>query len=130
MRESIRYELLHGGLAGLGRLCGNDDVNRTVPQFDRHQLLQAGRLRPPTVENWGHRRCAGGKSGKITGLVIGVGGSLGAGEKDMIVPLTAVKSEKRNDKWYLTMDEPNDNLNSAPGFKYNGTTTTWEPEKK
>jgi sporulation protein YlmC with PRC-barrel domain len=42
------------------------------------------------------------KSGKITGLVIGVGGFLGVGEKDVIVPFTAVKTAKKNDKWWLT----------------------------
>jgi sporulation protein YlmC with PRC-barrel domain len=38
------------------------------------------------------------KSGKVTGLVIGVGGFLDMGEKDVIMPFTAVKSEKKNDK--------------------------------
>src|ERR1700759_4070846 len=45
------------------------------------------------------------KSGKDTGLVIGVGGFLGAGEKDVIVPFSAIKMSKRNDKWWLTLDE-------------------------
>ena len=70
------------------------------------------------------------KSGKVTAIVVGVGGFLGAGEKDVIVPFTAVKNEKKNDKWYLTLDESKDSLKSAPGFKYNKTTTAWEPDKK
>jgi sporulation protein YlmC with PRC-barrel domain len=70
------------------------------------------------------------KSGKVTGLVIGVGGFLGAGEKDVIVPFTAVKSEKKNDKWWLTLDETKDSLKKAPGFGYNKSSTTWEPEKR
>ena len=70
------------------------------------------------------------KSGKVTALVVGVGGFLGAGEKDVIVPFSAVKGEKKNDKWYLTLDESKDSLKSAPGFEYNKTTTAWEPEKK
>lgn len=70
------------------------------------------------------------KSGKVTALVVGVGGFLGAGEKDVIVPFTSVKNEKKNDKWYLTLDESKDSLKSAPGFEYNKTTTAWEPEKK
>src|SRR6185437_12034587 len=70
------------------------------------------------------------KSGKVTALVVGVGGFLGAGEKDVIVPFTSVKNEKKNDKWYLTLDETKDSLKSAPGFEYNKTTTAWEPEKK
>ena len=70
------------------------------------------------------------KSGKITGLVIGVGGFLGAGEKDVIVPFTAVKSTKKDDKWYLTLDETKDDLKNSAGFKYDKTTTTWMPDKK
>jgi sporulation protein YlmC with PRC-barrel domain len=70
------------------------------------------------------------KSGKVTGLVIGVGGFLGAGEKDVIVPFTAVKSEKKNDKWWLTLDQTKDDLKNAPGFKYDKASTTWVPDKK
>ena len=70
------------------------------------------------------------KSGKVTGLVIGVGGFLGAGEKDVIVPFTAVKTTKKNDKWWLTLDETKDDLKNAHGFSYDKTSTTWVPEKK
>ncbi|MGX1350161.1 sporulation protein YlmC with PRC-barrel domain [Bradyrhizobium elkanii] len=69
------------------------------------------------------------KSGKVTGLVIGVGGFLGAGEKDVIVPFTAVRTEKKDDKWWLTLDETKDGLKAAPGFKYDKASTTWVPEK-
>jgi sporulation protein YlmC with PRC-barrel domain len=70
------------------------------------------------------------KSGKVTGLVVGVGGFLGAGEKDVIVPFTAVKTEKKNDKWWLTLDQTKDDLKNAPGFKYDKASTTWVPDKK
>jgi sporulation protein YlmC with PRC-barrel domain len=70
------------------------------------------------------------KSGKVTGLVLGVGGFLGAGEKDVIVPFSAVKSTKKNDKWWLTLDETKDDLKKAPGFTYDKASTTWVPEKK
>ena len=70
------------------------------------------------------------QSGKITGLVIGVGGFLGAGEKDVIVPFGAVKSSKKDDKWYLTLDETKDDLKSSAGFTYDKTSTSWQPEKK
>ena len=70
------------------------------------------------------------KSGKVTGLVVGVGGFLGAGEKDVIVPFGSVKTAKRNDKWWLTLDETKDGLKNAPGFKYDKASTTWVPEKK
>jgi sporulation protein YlmC with PRC-barrel domain len=70
------------------------------------------------------------KSGKITGLIVGVGGFLGAGEKDVIVPFTAVKMSKKNDKWWLTLDETKDSLKSAAGFKYDKASTTWVPDTK
>ena len=70
------------------------------------------------------------KEGRVTGLVIGVGGFLGAGEKDVIVPFTSVKTQKKNDKWWLTLDETKDNLKSAPGFTYDKASTAWVPEKK
>ena len=70
------------------------------------------------------------KSGKITGLVLGVGGFLGAGEKDVIVPFNAVKTTKKNDKWWLTLDDTKDDLKKAPGFTYDKASTTWVPQKK
>ena len=70
------------------------------------------------------------KSGKVTGLVIGVGGFLGAGEKDVIVPFTSVKTAKKNDSWWLTLDETKDTLKNAPGFKYDKASTTWVSDKK
>jgi sporulation protein YlmC with PRC-barrel domain len=69
------------------------------------------------------------KSGKVTGLVVGVGGFLGAGEKDVIVPFSSVKTTKKNNKWWLTLDETKDDLKSAPGFKYDKASTTWVPDR-
>ncbi|MBU6461844.1 MAG: PRC-barrel domain-containing protein [Bradyrhizobium sp.] len=70
------------------------------------------------------------KSGKITALMVGVGGFLGAGEKDVALPFSAVKSEKKNDKWYLTADETKDSLKNAEGYKYDSATTTWSRDTK
>jgi sporulation protein YlmC with PRC-barrel domain len=69
------------------------------------------------------------KSGKVTGLVVGVGGFLGVGEKDVIVPFSAVKTTKKDDKWWLTLDETKDGLKSSTGFKYDKASTTWVPDK-
>jgi sporulation protein YlmC with PRC-barrel domain len=69
------------------------------------------------------------KSGKIHSLVIGVGGFLGAGEKDVAVPFSAVKHTMKDKKIYLTMDATKDALKAAPGFKYDREKTTWVPEK-
>ena len=69
-------------------------------------------------------------AGKVTGLVIGVGGFLGAGEKNVIVPYSAIKKTKKNDKWWLTMNETKDDLKNAKGFKYDKASTTWVPDSK
>src|SRR6185437_2687111 len=70
------------------------------------------------------------KTGKITALMVGVVGFLGMGEKDVALPFTAVHSEKKDNKWYLTVDETKDSLKSAAGYKYDSSTTTWSPDNK
>jgi len=68
------------------------------------------------------------KDGKIETLIIGVGGFLGAGEKDVAVPFDAVKIVKKDDKPTLVMDTTKDALKQAHGFTYDRTATTWKPE--
>jgi sporulation protein YlmC with PRC-barrel domain len=68
-------------------------------------------------------------SGQVNAVMVGVGGFLGVGEKDVAVPFTAVKQTTKNNKTYLTMDATKDALKSAPGFKYNSDTTAWVPDK-
>ena len=70
------------------------------------------------------------KSGKITALIVGVGGFLGMGEKDVALPFSAVKAEKKDNKWYLTVDGTKDSLKGAAGYKYDSSTTTWSPVGK
>jgi sporulation protein YlmC with PRC-barrel domain len=67
--------------------------------------------------------------GHISTLIVGVGGFLGAGEKDVAVPFGAVKHTEKNSKIYLTMDTTKDALKNAPGFKYDKATTKWVPAK-
>jgi sporulation protein YlmC with PRC-barrel domain len=70
------------------------------------------------------------KSGKVTALIVGVGGFLGMGEKDVAVPFDAVKATtKDNNKWYLVMNSTKDALKSAKGFKYDRNAMTWIPEE-
>jgi sporulation protein YlmC with PRC-barrel domain len=66
--------------------------------------------------------------GKATALIVGVGGFLGAGEKDVAVPFESVKHTTKDNKVYLTMDTTKDALKSAPGFKYDRDRTTWVPD--
>jgi sporulation protein YlmC with PRC-barrel domain len=69
------------------------------------------------------------REGKATALIVGVGGFLGMGEKDVAVPFNAVQvTNKNNNKWYLVMNSNKDALKSAKGFKYDRNATTWVPE--
>jgi hypothetical protein len=65
--------------------------------------------------------------GHASALIVGVGGFLGAGEKDVAVPFAAVKHTMKDKKVYLTMDTTKDALKAAPGFKYDREKTTWIP---
>jgi sporulation protein YlmC with PRC-barrel domain len=70
------------------------------------------------------------KSGQITSVIVGVGGFLGAGEKDVAVPMNAIHTTSKNEKPYLVMNSTKDALKNAPGFKYDKNTTTWAPDTK
>jgi sporulation protein YlmC with PRC-barrel domain len=64
-------------------------------------------------------------NGQTAALIIGVGGFLGAGEKDVAVPFSAIKHAMKDNKVYLTMDATKDALKAAPAFKYDKETTSW-----
>ena len=70
------------------------------------------------------------QSGQIEAAMVGVGGFLGAGEKDVAVSFNAIKPTKKNDKTYLTINTTKDALNNAPGFKYDRQSTTWVPDNR
>jgi sporulation protein YlmC with PRC-barrel domain len=68
-------------------------------------------------------------SGQVSALIVGVGGFLGVGEKDVAVPFSAVKWTAKDNKNYLTMAATKDELKSAPGLKYDSNKTAWVPDK-
>ena len=68
--------------------------------------------------------------GKVNALIVGVGGFLGMGEKDVAVPFSAIKHTTRDGKVYLTLDTTKDALKAAPGLRFDRSTTTWVPDKK
>jgi len=70
------------------------------------------------------------RDGRIGALIVGVGGFLGAGEKDVAVPFNAVQvTTKDNNKHYLVMNSTKDALKNAKGFKYDRTNMVWVPEE-
>ena len=66
--------------------------------------------------------------GRATALMIGVGGVLGIGEKEVAVPFNALKRTTKDNKAYLTLDASKDSLKSAPGFKYDRQKSAWVPD--
>src|SRR6202163_3081628 len=49
------------------------------------------------------------RQGKAAALIVGVGGFLGMGEKDVAVPFDAIHATtKDNNKWYLVMNSTKD----------------------
>jgi sporulation protein YlmC with PRC-barrel domain len=69
------------------------------------------------------------REGKAAALIIGVGGFLGIGEKDVAVPFNAVRvTTKDNNKWYLVMNATKESLKNSKGFKYDRSAMTWIPE--
>lgn len=70
-----------------------------------------------------------GDNGQATGLIIGVGGFLGVGEKDVAVAFDAVHAEMKDGAWYLTLDTTKDALKAAPGFTFDKQKTAWVPAK-
>ena len=68
------------------------------------------------------------RDGKVHALIVGVGGFLGVGEKDVAIAFNAVQFKtKDSNKWYPVMNTTKDALKSAPGLKYDRTAMTWVP---
>src|SRR6267143_2676258 len=65
------------------------------------------------------------KEGRVAALIIGVGGFLGMGEKDVAIPFSALHASEKNNKWYLVLNTTKDALKTAPGFMYDKTKTMW-----
>jgi sporulation protein YlmC with PRC-barrel domain len=71
------------------------------------------------------------RDGRVTALIVGVGGVAGAGEKDVAVPFSSVRLTTQDNKtWRLVMNSNEGALKSAPGYKYDRSTTTWTPQSQ
>jgi sporulation protein YlmC with PRC-barrel domain len=70
------------------------------------------------------------KEGRVTAMIIGVGGFLGMGEKDVAVPFSSVRASEKNNKWYLALNTTKEALKTAPGFTYDKAKTAWIPAAK
>jgi hypothetical protein len=65
------------------------------------------------------------KDGKVVAFIIGVGGFLGLGEKNVAVSFNSVHVTSKDGKPYLTMNTTKELLMNATGYRYDGATGTW-----
>ena len=70
------------------------------------------------------------KGGKIDAAIVGVGGFLGAGEKNVAVPFNSVKLIDKNGERYLVMDTTKEALKKAPGYAFDRSAYQWVPAKQ
>ena len=63
-----------------------------------------------------------GKDGKVHALIIGVGGFLGMGERDVATGFNSIRiGRDRNNNLVLTMDATKDSLKAAPAWRWEDT---------
>src|ERR1700745_3890641 len=67
------------------------------------------------------------RDGDITTAVIGVGGFLGAGQKDIAIPFKELKISSRNNKEWLVLDRTKDQLKSMPPYEHTGGSVASSP---
>ena len=65
------------------------------------------------------------KEGRVATVIVGVGGMLGVGEKDVAVPFSALKIAEKNGDRYLVMSTTKEALEKAPGYTYDRTKGIW-----
>jgi sporulation protein YlmC with PRC-barrel domain len=70
------------------------------------------------------------KSGKIEAVIVGVGGFLGVGEKNVAVPFSSLKVAEKDGSRYLVLETTKEALQTAPGYIYDSGKKVWLPATK
>jgi putative membrane protein len=70
------------------------------------------------------------KDGRVTAVILSVGGFLGLGTKYVNIPFNALHMTEKNGQRYLVMETTKETLTSAPGYQFDKTTGKWVPESK
>ena len=129
MKQLLTAAAIVLGTAGLAAaqttpIMSSAPTGKTVTKYYKQSVYDPAKDKIGTVDD-----VIIGDNGQITGLVIGVGGFLGAGEKDVAVAPDAVHAEMKDGSWYLTLNTTKDALKSAPGFTFDKEKTAWVPAK-
>ena len=69
------------------------------------------------------------KNGQATTVILSVGGFLGMDSKDVAAPFHAIHATMKDNKWWLVMNTTKDALKTAPGYKYDASSTMWVSDK-
>ena len=70
------------------------------------------------------------KEGRVSAVIVGVGGGLGIGEKDVAVSFNTLKVAEKDGDRYLVMNTSKETLEKAPGYTYDRTKGVWVPAKQ
>jgi sporulation protein YlmC with PRC-barrel domain len=70
------------------------------------------------------------RDGKINAVIIGVGGFLGVGKKNVAVPFSSLKVAEKNGSRYLVLETTKEALQTAPGYVYDSGKKVWLPAPK
>jgi sporulation protein YlmC with PRC-barrel domain len=68
--------------------------------------------------------------GRVSAVIVGVGGFLGLGQKDVAVPFSALKVAEKNNDRYLVMNTTKEALETAPGYVFDRSKGVWTPARQ
>jgi sporulation protein YlmC with PRC-barrel domain len=95
----------------------------TVSGIDANNVMMASNMIGTTVYSNNNENVGDindiiiGKDGRVQGVVIGVGGFLGLGEKDVLIPLDRVQfSRDNNNNQRMVIADSKQDLENAPAF--------------
>ena len=69
-----------------------------------------------------------GPDARISHAIIGVGGFLGIGEKEVVIPFASMQLERRDGTWHLVVEATKDALVNAPAYQETGERVLLKPE--
>ncbi|MBV9551952.1 MAG: PRC-barrel domain-containing protein [Alphaproteobacteria bacterium] len=111
--------------AGPAKIMSSPPTGKTINDFYKQSVYDPSKTKIGSVDDM-----VMSDNGQVTALIVGVGGFIGMGEKDVAVPFDAVRPAMKDGAWYLTMDATKDQLKAAPGVTYDKAKTAWVAEKK
>jgi sporulation protein YlmC with PRC-barrel domain len=100
-------------------------AGKTVQKYYKQNVYDPAKSKIGTIDD-----VVISDDGQIEALIVGVGGFLGAGEKNVAVPYRSIHAEMKDGAWYLTLNTTKDALKAAPGVTFDKTKTAWVPAPK